>query len=371
MARSPLSTILNLAIAGIAGLTIAPRLHADPPATTQPSILQQLSSDTQRLYTQSRHSIVRVQLPTPQWLEQFNKRQELERKWGQVVDPKVLEKALEQQDSTVGQLRPSTSPAASQPTSGEYRVSPPHQPAQAPLQLFAVGMLVDDEGHAMFPVFVEKKDLGDAPLLAFTADGEATTATFIGSDAQTNVTVLQLATRTGTPAPLGHSKPDDGELTLSIATEGGAKLVVWNSQHPEPGFAILPDGSVAGFGFGGHFLGASTAKPIVDQLIATGEVHRAVLGVLTVEVSKEDPLRRQRTELGTSPAIRILKVQQDSAAARGGVQPDDLVLTIGGDIVGDTPTFAAVIATRRGETVLRVLRGSKVVELTVNLQPKP
>ena len=43
------------------------------------------------------------------------------------------------------------------------------------------------------------------------------------------------------------------------------KMVVWTNQHPEPGFAILTDGSVAGFGFDGHFLSAAAAKPIVDQ----------------------------------------------------------------------------------------------------------
>ena len=146
------------------------------------------------------------------------------------------------------------------------------------------------------------------------------------------------------------------------------KLVVWSNQHPETGFAILTDGSMAGFGSNGYFLGASQAKPVVDQLIATGQVHRAILGVLTQEVGKEDPIRHQRSMLGTSPAIRILRVREDSAAARGGIQPEDLILKIGDDAVGDPPTFAAVIASKSGETILHVLRGDKMIEITVKLE---
>jgi PDZ domain len=375
MPRRVRTVSLTLALAG-AAMIFSTHLHADPPepshpTTANPTILQQLSDDTQRLYLQSRHSMVRVQLPTPQWLEQINDQQEFLRKWGPMMDPVVRQK-VEEQYRTLGNLReapttaPSTAPtaiASTQPIGIEIR-------SVSGYTLFAVGVLVDDQGHAVFPVFVDRKIIGKSALPALTGDGISTTATFVGSDAKTNLTVLQLENHTGTPAPLGHRRPEDGVLTLSIASDGGAKLVVWNNQHPEPGLAILTDGSLAGFGFEGHFLGAATAKPIVDQLVAYGEVHRAFLGVWTMEVMKDDPIRRQSPELGSSPAIRIMAVQEGSAAARGGICKDDLILTIGDQAVGDPPTFAAVIATRRGDTSLKVLRGSKVIDLTVNLQPK-
>jgi S1-C subfamily serine protease len=290
---------------------------------------------------------------------------------------------MEQQERDLSELhKPASQPTekkaaaatnpsvATQPFTSEIRVIELPRPADAGLSLYAVGVLVDDQGHAAFPMFVEKKSIGDAPLPALTGDGVATTATFVGSDARTNLTVLQLATHSGTPVTLGNHKPQDGVLMLSIAPDGGARLVVWNNQHPEPGLAVLTDGSVSGFGFDGHFLGASTAKPIVDQLISFGEVRRAELGVLTMEVDKDDPLRRARPELGTRPAIRIVAVMKGSAAESAGIRADDLVLSIGGEAVGDAPTFAAVIATRRGQTILRVLRSSQTIDLTVNLQPK-
>jgi hypothetical protein len=328
--------------------------------------LAQLSSETQQLYLKSRHSMVRVQLPTPQSMQQ----QEFLRTWGSVMDPAVREKLMQQQDHLLEEpAQPTTVSATTQP--GQLHLLETNHPPEPTLIVYAVGLLVDDQGHAVFPLFVDRKYIGKSVLPAVTGDGEATTATFVGSDARTSLTVLQLVNHSGIPAPLGHRRPEDGSLALSIGPDGDARLVVWTNQKPEPGFAILTDGSVAGFGFQSHFLGAAAAKPIVDQLISTGEVHRALLGVLTQEVGRDDPIRRQHPELGSSPAIRIIQVEEGSAAAAGGICNDDLILSVGGEVVGDAPTFAAVIATRRGDTSLRVLRGAKMLELTVNLQPKP
>jgi hypothetical protein len=355
------------------------------PPSTQPAtpLLQQLSDETQQLYRQSRHSMVRVRLPAPQWLEQYNQQQQFLQKWSSQLNPEAREKILQEQERALGALHqpPTTNPAtqssdmltipaSTQPTKGELQVTDAPRPGDVGISLFAVGLLVDGQGHAVFPVYVDRKDLGNSPLPAVTGEGQVTTATFVGSDPKTHLTVLQLADHSGTPAALGHRKPEDGTLTMVIAIDGGAKMVVWNNLHYETGFAILPDGAVAGFGFDHGFLGAATAKPVVDQLISTGHVHRAILGVVTQDVDRDDGLRRQRPELGTGPAIRIIAVQKGSAADRGGIQAEDLILAIGDQAVGDAATFAAVIATRSGDTTLKVLRGEKTIELTVNLQPK-
>jgi hypothetical protein len=380
MARSTRPHLRRLIVGGVATAVVAGlwlRSHADPPPTAPPpapashELLQELSHETQDLYEQSCRSMVKVQLPTPQWLEQYNARQNLINKWGPELNPALREKILEDQEKALKELQhsPATLPST-QPFSIHIEVTDAPRPPEPGLALFAVGVLVDSDGHAVFPVYVDRKSIGDSSWQAVTGDGQLTTAKFVGSDIKTNLTVLQLENHSGTPAALGHHRPEDGSLTLSIARDGSAKLVVWNNQHPETGFAILPDGSMSGFGSNGYFLGASQAKPVVDQLIATGEVHRALLGVLTQEVGKEDPIRHQHPSLGNSPAIRIVQVREDSAASRGGIQPEDLILKIGDEPVGDAPTFAAVIASKSGQTVLHVLRGDKMIELTVNLEPQ-
>ena len=308
---------VSIATAVLATAVVATILQADPPASQPlPTVLQQLSDQTQQLYVQSRHSLVRVKLPTPQWLEDFNSRQAFLNKWGPLMDPVVRAKFIEEQDRALGALHqtttaPTTAPTIAATTQPLNEVRKTTEPG---LALFAVGLIVDDQGHAVFPVWVDRKYVGDSELPAVTGDDEVTTARFVGTDALTNLTVLQLATRNGAPAPLGHRRPEDGVLTLAIAPDGAAKLVVWNNQHPEPGFAILTDGSVAGFGFDNHFLGASTAKPIVDQLIASGEVHRAALGVWAQEVGKDEI---QRVMIGgpwpLAPSQHDLKLSADHA----------------------------------------------------------
>jgi hypothetical protein len=66
-------------------------------------------------------------------------------------------------------------------------------------------------------------------------------------------------------------------------------------------------------------------------------------------------------------------VQEESAAARGGHSAKgDLILKIGDEVVGDAPTFAAVIASKSGGTPFCMCCGgiADAIELTVNLQPK-
>lgn len=369
------------AVVAFAGAVQA-QIQPSPPAS-QP-ILEQLSHETQQLYQQVRGSVVRVQLPTPQWLEQINEQEKFLRKWGTQLSPQVKEQLVrEQHYARAEEYRRLGAVAASQPTT-RASSAPVTQPAGEPLfpgtprspedagnlVLVATGLLMDTDGHVVVPLFVERQAVGDTPMRVLMGDGKLTNAKFVGSDRKTNLTVLQLEDHGGRPARLARSRPDDGVLTLVVAADGSARLVVWTNLHPEPGLIVMSDGSVAGFGFNGQFLGASASKPIVDQIIATGQVHRAILGVKVREVRKDDALRQHMPALGNRSAIRVEEVDKNSAAARGGLRVGDLILAVAGQPVGDAPTFAAVIATRDGQTALQVLRGSSQLELTVDLQPR-
>jgi S1-C subfamily serine protease len=157
---------------------------------------------------------------------------------------------------------------------------------------------------------------------------------------------------------------------MVMGADGGARLVIWTGQHPEPGLIVKPDGSIAGFGFNNGLLTAAACMPIAQQIIATGQVHRAVLGVWVREVPKDDALRQSTPALGTKPAIYIENVEANSAAQAGGLRTGDMILAVGGEQVGETETFAAVTATRSGKTDLQVLRDSAVLTLSVDLQPR-
>lgn len=353
-----------------------------------PTVLEQLSQDTQHLYDKVHLSVVRVQLPTPQWLEQLNEQTKLLQKWRGQLNPDVVKQLqLEQEKARSAQYRNVGAVAGTQPSESpttEAVAVPSTQtpnsgiqfPGRTPpsgaggLVLVATGLLVNDRGYVVVPLYVDQPSIGNNPLKVLMGDGRLTTARYVGSDKFTNITVIQLENHNGQPAALSHGRPDDGSLALMISSDGSARLTVWSSQHPDPGLIVMTDGSIAGFGFNGGILTASTCKPIVDQIIAYGSVHRAVLGVRVREIRKDDVLRQSNDSLGLKPAIRVEAVDPQSAADVGGLRSGDLILAIGDEPVGETQTFAALIATRSGKTALHVLRDSTQITLTVDMQPK-
>jgi S1-C subfamily serine protease len=148
------------------------------------------------------------------------------------------------------------------------------------------------------------------------------------------------------------------------------RLTVWTGGQDEHAVVITSDGELAGLVRYGHMLEPSAFRPVVDQLIKTGTVRRAVLGVELHEVAPDDPQRVQFAALGTRPAGRIERIVPNSAAAVAGLQEGDLILAMGGEPVHDLAHFAAAIANQSGNTELRVLRDGHEIAVTVDLQPK-
>lgn len=345
---------LNLLPLLTLSLAVPAPAQTRPATDAAPTLLQQLNNDTRTLYLTVRTGLVRVQLPTPRWLEQLNARHDLLEKWGPQLSPEVREQlARQQMQRERNDRRPGTQPASTR--------------AVNPLVLLTTGMLIDDAGHAVVPLFVDAAALGTGPLRVELGDGNFTTARFLGSDRKTNITVLQLATFPHQRVKLNPSRPPVGSLVMVIGPDGACRLGVWSNLHVENGLIVMPDASVAGFGFAGQFLGAAACKPLVDQVVQTGRVHRAVLGVRVQEVAWDDVVRRQRSELGDRPALVVLQVDPDSAADRGRLCAGDMILSVAQQAVGDGPTFAAVIASRRGVTPLAVLRQGRVLKLQVEL----
>jgi S1-C subfamily serine protease len=352
--------------------------------TASPTFLQQLSDQTEQLYNKVHLGVVRVQMPTPAWLEQVNEQKKLLDKWGGQLTPDVIQQLKQEQEKIrseqyrlIGAVAP---PQTNDSPTTQGITLLPNQPSpsqihtrplpQGKLVLVATGLLIDHEGYVVVPLYVDRPTIGNSPLMVRMGDGKLTTARFVGSDPMTKLTVIQLDNHNGTPATISHARPDEGSLTLVMSADGGARLVVWTSQHPEPGLIVTADGSVAGFGFGDRLLTAAACMPIVQQIIATGQVHRAVLGVWVREVPKDDVLRQSSPALGTKPAIYVENVEANSAAQAGGLRPGDLILAVGGEPVGETETFAAVTATGSGKTELQVLRDSAALTLSVDLQPR-
>ncbi len=320
-------------------------------AQTQPSapptLLEQLSAQTQKVYQDVHVGIVRVQVPPPPWLQQINNQRTLVN--------------LDEQRARAEKYRQAGLTASTQPAPGN---------SNGDLALFVVGLVVDADGHVMVPAYVDPQTVGDSLMNVRMLDGALAKAKLVGSDQQTNITVLKLQDHTGKAVTLAAHGPEDGSLTVVVSADGGAHLSVWNSLHPDPGLIVLPDSSIAGFSANGQFLAAAKVGRIVDQIIANGHVRRAKLGVLVHTIRKDDPIWQEAPQLAARSAVLIEQVDPDTAAQHGGLRAGDLILAVDGKDVGDGPTLGALIADRSGQTNIQVLRGSDVLTLSVELHPQ-
>ena len=159
-------------------------------------------------------------------------------------------------------------------------------------------------------------------------------------------------------------------VVMVVPASGEMRLLVWSGTTRESGPVFGIDGSLLGFARGGQFLTAAACRSVADQLIRSGSVKRATLGVRISAVPREDPIRRSSPNLADRPAMRVEEVVPDSAAARAGLRKDDLILSVAGQSVGDVASFAAAIANCAGPTDLQVFRDGQVVTVPVNLEPK-
>jgi len=371
---------------------------ADDTDTKQPSLLQQLNHETERLYDEIGHSLFRVQLPTSRsvdgpWPEEspLTKYKEL--------DPKVR-RELEQRRSDSPRSRPgpegealargdaAVPPATTRSTSdAELKLNPgtavivvappaPAIPTGAPRPDFSpnnIGLLIDDNGHVLVPQWLDPDAAATQPVLFRGLDGGVAAARFVGSDRQTNLTVLELPRPGATPlnpVRLEDNPPRDGSLVLLVSPgDASGRLGLWTGGR-ESAVVFSIGGGCAGVSRTGQFLGGRACRLIAEQIIRHGSVRRATLGVIITEIRKDDPLRQRSPLLGDRSAVRIDQVTPGSAAETAGLQPGDVLVALAGEAVNDIPSFAAAIAARTGPTELQIVRGAEVAKVTVNLQQK-
>ncbi|MFA1544967.1 S1C family serine protease [Actinomadura chokoriensis] len=126
---------------------------------------------------------------------------------------------------------------------------------------------------------------------------------------------------------------------INPGNSGGA-LVTLTGQVIGIPTAAASDPSVGGQAAGiGFATPSNTVKSIVPQLIQTGKVSnsgRAALGV-TVR-TLVDPQSGQRT------AVAVVDVQRGGGAAKAGIVPGDLILSVNGTATPDQTALSSVLA---------------------------
>jgi serine protease DegQ len=132
--------------------------------------------------------------------------------------------------------------------------------------------------------------------------------------------------------------------------------------------AILSQtGGSIGIGFA---IPVSTAKQVMEQLIATGAVTRGWVGVELQEITAD---LAESFKLSTTAGVLVAGVQRGSPADGAGIKPGDIVVAVDGKQVRDPDSLRnMIVALVPGrQTTLKLKRGRNELELQVQVGKRP
>jgi S1-C subfamily serine protease len=244
---------------------------------------------------------------------------------------------------------------------------------------------------------------GDRPLAIRLPGGEQVRGERVGHYPRTDLAVLRAEARGLPPLALAERSLRVGELVVAIGNPLGFErtvtLGVVSALHrsiPSPGglldglvqtdAAVNPgnsggplldaEGRVAGvttamvpWAHGLAFaVPARTAAWIAAVLLRDGEVRRPFLGIAARGEDVSPALAR---ELGRERALRVVRVEADSAAHRGGLREGDVLVAANGSPVESIDDLQRVLVLARADEVaIEVARGGGS-RTTLGIRPSP
>jgi len=157
------------------------------------------------------------------------------------------------------------------------------------------------------------------------------------------------------------------DAAINQGNSGGALIDASGSLVGINTAILSQSGGSIGIGFA---IPVSTAKQVMEQLIATGAVTRGWVGVELQEITPE---LADSFKLGTTAGVLVAGVQSGSPADRAGIKPGDIVLTVDGKPVRDPDSVRnLIVALVPGkQTTLGLKRGQKALDLRVEVGKRP
>jgi S1-C subfamily serine protease len=248
------------------------------------------------------------------------------------------------------------------------------------------------------------KSAAAARIEVTTADGQDLHARLVGDDPDTDLALIRVDEPVTLPAaPLGDSKLlKRGQLVIAIGNPLGFEStvttgvvsalgrslrsrngrliddVIQTDAALNPGNSggplVSSRGEVVGIntaiimGAQGicFAVAANTASFVLGELVRHGRVRRAFIGIAAQQTAI--PPRRQRVfGLTQQSAVMVGTVEPDSAGARAGLKPNDIIVALDGEIIaGADDLVRALTGEKIGKDVaLDVLRGTERLTLTV------
>jgi serine protease Do len=277
------------------------------------------------------------------------------------------------------------------------------------------GVIYRDDGYIVTNNHVVK---GATELNVAFADGTTEPAQVVGRDPRTEMAVIRVD-RNDLPAAKFNEDEDlvVGQLAVAIGSPSGFESTVTSGvisgigrEFPaeftggdpaatsaltdliQTDAAISPgnsggaladrDGEVIGINVAylppsdtgavniGFAIPSDTAASVADQLIETGKVSSAYLGVVTTDLSPEDA---ERFGLPVESGAIVGQVEPGSGADAAGVRRGDIIVRLGDEPIDNAgDLFGALRDYQPGDTVeLTVVRDGEELTLDVTLGERP
>ncbi|MFB3844562.1 MAG: Do family serine endopeptidase [Candidatus Cloacimonadaceae bacterium] len=120
----------------------------------------------------------------------------------------------------------------------------------------------------------------------------------------------------------------------------------------------------------GFAIPINLAKRVVDDLISTGKVVRAYMGITPQEITGD---MMESLNLQEVAGVLVSKVEKDSPADRAGIKKGDVIQEFNGEKVPNVSKFRIAVATAKiGVNIpVKILRDNQTITLSVKLDPYP
>lgn len=282
-------------------------------------------------------------------------------------------------------------------------------PEEEPSSSLGSGVLVSPEGY----ILTNHHVISDADEIDVAlSDGRKVKAQVIGSDPETDIAVLKIeAKQLPTPITLGKVESVHiGDVVLAIGNPFGVGQTVTSGivsalgrdhvgintfeNFIQTDAAINPgnsggalidtrgnligintaiysnNGGSMGIGFA---IPVNLAKQVMESILTNGSVTRGWIGVEPQNLSKE--LLESLGLPDRTQGVLLSGVLEGGPAAKGGVKPGDVLITVNGNPTKDVRQLLNQIAqiAPGNDAKLKILRKDKELELTVQTgkRPKP
>jgi S1-C subfamily serine protease len=319
--------------------------------------------------------------------------------------------------TVVRQVAQEVRPAVVQITNQQVQIDQFNQPFDVPAGVGS-GVIYDREGHILTNNHVIE---GAQKLLVTLPDGRSFEGKLIGRDPRTDLAVVQIKGNDLPVAELGDSKalqvgdwvvaignalalPGGPTVTVGVvsavgrtvqepgSSTGGAGPYLFDTiQTDAPinpgnsgGALVDLNGKVVGIntlvagqaepgiqaqGIG-FAISIATAKPIADQLVATGKVVHAYLGIVYMPLS---PAIAASLRIQQQEGVILRQVTPGAAGAEAGLQAGDVITEVDGKALKGESDFAQAIDSHKpGDSVtLTVWRNGDKLSVKVKLGEMP